>query len=108
MNEKEKTKQKLDLICPLCDKEAEFERAYGFGGINTRELFRCEWCQAKIERHCREDGTISRIEVGRADPLWSEGKMDEVYRHHKDGDGWVIRRHHLNGFEGVAFGKRRA
>lgn len=61
-------RQKLDLMCPICDREAEFERASGFGGINTRELFRCEWCEVKIERHCRNDGSISRIEVGRAKP----------------------------------------
>lgn len=27
--------------------------------------------------------------------------MDEFYKYHKNGDEWVIRRHHLNGYEGV-------
>ena len=27
--------------------------------------------------------------------------MNEFYKYHKNGDEWVIRRHHLNGYEGV-------
>jgi hypothetical protein len=27
--------------------------------------------------------------------------MDEIYKYHKNGDEWVIRRHHLDGYEGV-------
>ena len=57
--------QKVDLLCPICDTEAEFESASGFLGVNRREVFRCDSCKVKIERRCREDGSIETIEVGR-------------------------------------------
>ncbi len=32
--------------------------------------------------------------------------MNEIYKYHKNGDEWVIRRHHLDGYEGVGVANR--
>ena len=32
--------------------------------------------------------------------------MNEIYKYHKNGDEWVIRRHRLDGYEGVGVANR--
>ena len=58
-----KLRDDCGMPCPICDKAAEFERAFGAGGIILCEHFVCRPCRARIERHCRVDRTISVIKV---------------------------------------------
>ena len=58
-----KVRDDWGMLCPICHGAAEFERAFGTGGIILDEHFVCRPCRARIERHCRADRTISVIKV---------------------------------------------
>ena len=58
-----KVRDDSGMLCPICDEAAEFQRAFGTGGIILCEHFVCRRCRARIERHCRVDRTISVIKV---------------------------------------------
>jgi|DEB0MinimDraft_3_1074331.scaffolds.fasta_scaffold57827_3 hypothetical protein len=58
-----KVRDDWGMLCPICDEAAEFERAFGTGGIILDERFVCRRCRARIERHCRVDGTVSVIKI---------------------------------------------
>lgn len=62
----EMIKQRVDLICPVCDSETEFKKSSGFGGVILEEIFSCHKCKRNIERLWSRSGEMKTINIGKS------------------------------------------
>lgn len=78
------------VICPYCNKEAEFLTSYQFYGVNYgTNLYVCRGCDARVGTHGRgktPKGSLANAELralrmrchALIDPFWKQGKYSRT------------------------------